>query len=435
MRLTWLLLIGLAGALTGYLFTRFEGTAPDIETAAGPVYMNGLYTHELRFGDEDTGLESTRIWIESGDQEYELSAERYPGNLFTGAAMPVERRISVDIDPGALTLPEGPAELVAEARDFSWRGNVSLARVDLVVDTRAPRISLQTGLTYARRGGAELVVYRVPEDAVSHGVRVGDDFFPGYAHPSQPGLMVALYAIAPDAPTDARPALIARDRAGNESTAGMTVEILERGFDRDTIGLSRGFMERKVGELLDDPGDDLLGAYLKINRDMRESNAAQLAELASRASVDPLWTGAFLQLPNSSRRAGFGEKRRYLFEGAEVDRQTHLGLDLASTSRAVVPAANDGVVAWADELGIYGQAVAIDHGLGLFSLYGHLSEISVEVGDAVNRGDAIGRTGATGLAGGDHLHFSILVHGVFVDPLEWLDRKWLRDHIDPKLES
>ena len=86
-------------------------------------------------------------------------------------------------------------------------------------------------------------------------------------------------------------------------------------------------------------------------------------------------------------------------------------------------------------MGIYGNAVVLDHGVGLFSLYAHLSEIEVVEGDEVSKGDVLGRTGATGLAGGDHLHFSMLVQGYFVDPLEWLDGRWIADHIDPKLHN
>ena len=125
--------------------------------------------------------------------------------------------------------------------------------------------------------------------------------------------------------------------------------------------------------------------------------------------------------------------RSYLYGGKRVDSQVHLGFDLASTARAAVPASNDGRVAFTGTLGIYGETVILDHGLGLFSLYGHLSEISVEEGQRVVRGAPIGRTGQTGLAGGDHLHFAMLVHGVFVDPLEWFDGRWIREHVEAKL--
>jgi len=108
---------------------------------------------------------------------------------------------------------------------------------------------------------------------------------------------------------------------------------------------------------------------------------------------------------------------------------------LASTARSPVPAANSGVVVFADDLGIYGKTVIIDHGMSLFSLYGHLSELGVQKGDVVAQGDAVGRTGTTGLAGGDHLHYAMMVSGVFVDPLEWFDDRWIQDHIEAKFKA
>ena len=83
--------------------------------------------------------------------------------------------------------------------------------------------------------------------------------------------------------------------------------------------------------------------------------------------------------------------------------------------------------------GIYGNTVVIDHGYGLMSLYGHLSSIAVEPGQQVDRAQQIGRSGATGLAGGDHLHFTMLLQGLPVNPREWWDAHWLHDRLKLKL--
>ena len=72
----------------------------------------------------------------------------------------------------------------------------------------------------------------------------------------------------------------------------------------------------------------------------------------------------------------------------------------------------------------------LDHGLGVFSSYSHLSQIDVKVGDKVDKGAVLGRTGTTGLAVGDHLHFAINLQGEFVDPLEWWDPHWLKDQVE-----
>jgi murein DD-endopeptidase MepM/ murein hydrolase activator NlpD len=116
-----------------------------------------------------------------------------------------------------------------------------------------------------------------------------------------------------------------------------------------------------------------------------------------------------------------------------VDQQDHLGIDQATVRRDRVEAGNDGVVLLARYFGIYGNAVVIDHGYGLMSLYGHLSSLDVAEGQAVERGQAIGRTGDTGLAGGDHLHFTMLLGGLPVDPREWWDAHWIHDRLQLKL--
>jgi len=131
--------------------------------------------------------------------------------------------------------------------------------------------------------------------------------------------------------------------------------------------------------------------------------------------------------------ASFAQERTYLFEGMAVSKSTHLGVDLASTERAPIESANNGVVVYTGYLGIYGNTVIVDHGLGLSSLYAHLSDITVKIGQNVARGETLGNSGSTGLAGGDHLHFSILVGGEFVNPTEWWDAHWIRDNVTGKL--
>ena len=154
-----------------------------------------------------------------------------------------------------------------------------------------------------------------------------------------------------------------------------------------------------------------------------------MVELSRNSAPEFLWSGAFLQMPNSARAANFAETRTYVYEGREVDRQTHLGLDLASTARAPIPAPNAGRVVFAGWMSLYGNAVIIDHGYGLLSLCGHMSTVDVTAGDNVSKGDRIGTSGATGLAGGDQLHLEIFIHGMSVDPIEWFDAKWIRDNL------
>ncbi len=133
--------------------------------------------------------------------------------------------------------------------------------------------------------------------------------------------------------------------------------------------------------------------------------------------------------------SNFAEPRTYVDGGRTVDTQVHVGFDLASTKLSPVPAANAGQVAFVGPLTIYGNTVILDHGLGLQTLYAHLSSIAVKAGDAVTKGQELGRSGTTGLAVGDHLHFEVLVSGVSVTPLEWWDGKWIRDRVNKPLKE
>ena len=146
-----------------------------------------------------------------------------------------------------------------------------------------------------------------------------------------------------------------------------------------------------------------------------------------------LWRGPFQRMARAASAATFADHRIYMYGDREVDRQVHLGIDLASIPGAGVIAANAGRVMYAGYLGIYGNCVIVDHGMGVQTLYAHLSTMDVERGDSVRGGEAIGRSGMTGLAGGDHVHFTTLLAGRPVNPVEWWDPHWIADRIDRKL--
>ncbi|MFI5324290.1 MAG: M23 family metallopeptidase, partial [Thermodesulfobacteriota bacterium] len=82
-----------------------------------------------------------------------------------------------------------------------------------------------------------------------------------------------------------------------------------------------------------------------------------------------------------------------------------------------------------------GNTVIIDHGMGVATLYGHMSSIDVKVGDRVSKKQILGKTGQTGLAAGDHLHYGVYVNGVAVRPVEWWDDKWIKDNVILKIDQ
>jgi len=302
---------------------------------------------------------------------------------------------------------------------------------------------------YINHGGPEFVIYRTTPPEATSGVRVGDQFYPGFPASGaglpggDPALKVAFFALLWDQDLTTPIELYAKDEAGNEAAAPFDHRVFPRQFLRSRIELTDAFLEKVVPEILSrtpefqaaDAGANLLPAFLRINRELRQANSAQIASLAARTSPTMLWHGPFLPLGNSKVESRFADHRTYFYKGAEVDQQVHLGFDLAVTANVPVPAENDGVILSAGYLGIYGTCVIIDHGLGVQSLYGHLSSLDVAAGDRVAKGQPLGSSGMTGLAGGDHLHFTMLVGGRPVSPVEWWDPHWIEDRVTRKLRE
>jgi murein DD-endopeptidase MepM/ murein hydrolase activator NlpD len=241
-----------------------------------------------------------------------------------------------------------------------------------------------------------------------------------------------------DVADDAHLRVVAEDDAGNASELAFVDRFFPKPPHRDTIVLDDAFLAKVVPEIraqtpaLEDRGS-LLENYLQINRELRKTNAQELVALAPRSAGAFLFTEAFLPLRNAQVMSAFADRRTYVYQGKDVDTQTHLGFDLAVVAHTPVPAANGGVVLLARYFGIYGNTVVVDHGLGLLTLYSHLSSIEVTEGQPVEPGAILGRTGATGLAGGDHLHFTTLVRGLPVNPVEWWDGAWIRDRVASKV--
>jgi murein DD-endopeptidase MepM/ murein hydrolase activator NlpD len=181
--------------------------------------------------------------------------------------------------------------------------------------------------------------------------------------------------------------------------------------------------------------DDVVQTFVHINSDLRRQNAQTIAALAKKTAPEMMWKEPFQPLGNAAVEARFADFRTYTFKGKEIDRQVHLGFDLAVTQHVPILAAQRGVIVHAAYLGIYGNCVIIDHGLGVQTLYGHLSSIGVKAGDKVEKGQVLGLSGMTGLAAGDHLHFTVLVNGTAVNPVEWWDIKWMQDRVFRKVRE
>jgi len=302
------------------------------------------------------------------------------------------------------------------------------------LDTKPLEVSIESIAHNINQGGAGLVVYTVSKEVEKTGVVFGDQFYPGYRQGGN--YYACLFPCPYDMDTGKFvPKVMAVDRAGNERLVGINYHLIARSFSTDRIDLKDAFLEKIAAEFkakFPQAGTPL-EIFLKANRDQRQQDRKAIADYGRKTSPTPLWQGPFLRMPNTAPLGGFAQARTYIYQGKEVDRQTHLGFDLASVAHADVPAANRGTVVFAGDFGIYGQCIIIDHGLGLQSIYGHLSRIGVKPGETVEKGQIIGSTGATGMAGGDHLHFETVISGQSVNPVEWWDPHWMKNNVTDKL--
>ncbi len=427
------------------------GAPPEVDIEAGLPGIGPRTPIAVRLAEPGRGLSRVTVELVQADSRQLLAERRHQPRPFWAFWGPRVATDKIDVEVGSETLPElrpGEATVrVTAERAATWlrRPRPVVRELTLPVHLSPPPVRVTSSQIYLAQGGSAVVVYQVGETATRDGVRVAgrpagqeDLWFPGYPLPGGgAGERFALFGAPHDLADASGIRLLAADDLGNEVEVAFLDRYLKRPLSTDTIRLSDRFMAKVVPQIvarseIEDQGD-LLETYLAINRDLRRQNTEALFELAQRTTPRFLWSQPFRQLPNTRSMARFADRRTYLYDGREVDRQDHLGFDLASIRRADVLAANRGMVLTADYFGIYGNAVVLDHGYGLMSLYAHLSSLAVEPGQEVERGESLGATGETGLAGGDHLHFSMLLHGLQVNPLEWWDPAWIENRFAAKL--
>ncbi len=451
----WILaLLVLVLAAAGGLFALAGRSVPlSIEITQPQRIVGQAGTLEVLVGAPDARVDTLTIALEQNGTTVPLFALDAPQ---TGAIAQADAdHLKITRPFGKQSVPElqsGAARVVVRATRRSFLGlrtSAANAARDVQIRLEPPRVAVLSTHHYVNHGGAEMVVYRATPPDVTSGVRVGDIEYLGYPA-SGAGLAgadentkVAFFALLHDQDLDTPIAAFARDEAGNEVKTSFVEKVFPKPFRKSRIAIDDRFLQRVVPEILTHAPElkvapasaDLVEEFVKVNSDLRRLNGERILGLAQATDPAKLWSGPFLPLGNAQVEAGFADHRTYFYKGKEIDQQVHLGFDLAVTSAIPVAAENSGKVRLAEWLGIYGNCVILDHGMGIGSLYAHLSVVDVKPGDSVTKGQVLGRSGMTGLAAGDHLHFTMLVGGRPVNPVEWWDPHWIQDRVDRKLGS
>ena len=429
---TLLFLILIIGGAV-YIYPHIEWHSPEINIKLDSDDV-GVKPFDVLVSDRGKGLKNVSIVLINESGENVILNKGYPDGVKADT-------INVQIDAKKLGIKNGPAELRVIAVDGSrlrfFSGNRAVASRNINLDLTPPAADLLSTENYINHGGSALVVYKTSPDVVKSGVTVGGYFFPGYKGQfAEEDVYLVFFAYPYNVPPGESITLIAEDGAGNRKSANVPYTLKGVAYRKSNLNISTDFIENVMVPLSGESGEtDYKKVFLKVNSDLRKKNDVKIKEVSAGSKDEVLWKGQFHQLSNSQVEANFADERTYIFNEEPIDKQYHLGYDLAVTKRYPIEAANSGIVVHAGDLGIYGNTVIIDHGMGVNTLYGHMSTIDVKVGDEVKTNQIIGKTGQTGLAAGDHLHYGVYVSGVAVRPVEWWDDKWIKDNVILKIDQ
>jgi murein DD-endopeptidase MepM/ murein hydrolase activator NlpD len=434
----------------------YAGTlpGPGIEIVKPAKYVGQTAPVEVVITAPEAKLTDLTVAFEQNGRQTPLVSLAQPASTEIKQEGTDKVRVVRAIDRSAIPdLKSGAAKIVVTAERavlYGMRKVRSTATHDVQVRLERPTIAVLSTKHYINLGGSEMVIYRATPADVESGVQVGDVTYPGYpaagakmdgVNIADPAVKIAFIALRFDQDVNTPMFAYAKDEAGNSARADFDRLTFPKPFKKSRISLDDRFIDRVVPAILStttevNPQGSNLEKFLVLNGELRRRNADTIASYSKKSVPEMLWNGVvFHPFTNTAVEAAFADQRTYVYDGKEVDRQTHLGFDLARVVNSPIVAANRGKVVHAAPLGIYGNCVILDHGMGVQSLYAHLSSIAVQVGDTVEKEQELGKSGMTGLAGGDHLHFTMLVNGQMVNPVEWWDSHWIQDRIVRKLRE
>ena len=428
----------LAGAYL-YLSPAFEKNKPSVEVK-DKIYWNLKSKLNINLEDE-SGIKYYKITFKDGEKDIVLNQEVIKDK---------QVNLTVDIAPPKLDMfyKADKAVLEIEVVDNSkWNfleGNKVIKSIDLHIDTKKPVANVLSNSRYIQRGGSAVVVVEVSDDNLK-------DMYISFNNVKKFKLMpyktknhyVALVAWPVDIEEFNRVNLFTIDKANNKTITKVPFYIQKKKIKTDDIKLSKNFIKNVSAFVLEQSlepiPENLNDIFVYSNTQLRAKNIEQLEKTAHKAmdnkTIEDFNIKAFRRLRGSKTVAGYAERRHYYLDEQKINEAWHLGIDWASVKKASIKTSNSGEVVFKDYLGLYGNSIVIDHGMGLFSLYAHTSTQKVDVGDMVKAKQIIANTGSTGAVFGDHLHFGILVQGVEVNPLEWMDKHWIKVRITDVLND
>ncbi len=432
-----LLVAGIAaGAWFLYTAPQFERVKPKIEAPA-KLYWNRTTPLKIKVTD-NVALKDYQIELSDGENSIVLDQAPFEKQAAEETLVVKYPRKDKTLDPKAKHMV-----LTITVNDKSmWNmmsGNSAKKTIDVYVDYKRPNVNIVANSRMINQGGSALVVFQAEDDNMDKlYVEANHNIFKPEPYKKEGYYAVLIAWPFVDDSFDAK--IVATDKAKNKREVHIPFYHKNPRYKTSYIKATDSFIDGKITDLASGNPDyatitDKLEKLKAINETMRLKNEALIHKLSKNVSNEMLnsWKmKKFYPLRNGKKVASFGDHRYYYYGKKDniVSESYHVGYDLASNSMANIVASNPGKVVYADENGIYGNMPMIDHGLGLYTLYGHCSQLMVQEGDEVHAGQVIAKTGTTGLAMGDHLHFGMVIQGVEVRPVEWFDQSWIKKFID-----
>lgn len=433
-----LLTVIIGAVLFVYTSDMFEREVPKI-SMKNNGYWNLKKPLEVDISD-NSGIKSYKVILKSKDDEKTLYYEQFinpKGSV----------KLKVEPPRSAYAIKDKKIKIIIEATDVSkWnllKGNSIIKDYTLYIDKKRPQLTILNNSYKINKGGSAVVIFKAKDENIKDiyiQTNFGKKFIPQPFY--KDGYYISLLAW-PLKNSSFRATVVATDEAGNVSKSYIPLYLKNKKYRVSKIRLSDRFLHGKIAQLAEEfeetqGVEDPLEQFVIINETVRAKNEGLIHELTSKVSDEMIMEfnmHKMYPLKNGQVVASFGDHRKYYYKDKYISESYHLGLDLASYALAAIKPQNGGNVVYASYNGLYGKMPIVDHGMGLYTLYGHCSSVNVTNGDIIKKNEKIASTGKSGYAMGDHLHFGVLVQGVEVRPAEWMDKGWIKLNISDIMDN
>ncbi len=428
-----LLLLIIGAGVFAYFSPMFEKVPPKI---IAPNLISANDKSPIKFTITDNkSIKSCKVILSSNGKEFTIYSQNF---LLPSKKKDIEVKLPNEIANSKIK----NWVLTIIARDSSlwgfFLGNKATKQAKLIVDNTPPEVNLIAQSPSILKGGSALIIFNAKDNNLKNVyVDVGNGVKFKPIKYKKNGVYATLIAW-PFNMDNFNPTIVAVDSANNITKHQLHLNRIYKKYKVSKIRASDRFINGKITELAQSDSDyanikDKIERFKAVNELMRKKNEDYIHKMSSKVTpFSGKWSiKPFHPLRRAKQVSDFGTKRYYYYGSPDniISTSYHVGFDLASVKHDNLYSSNNAIVVSTKNNGIYGNMPMLDHGFGLYTLYGHCSSILVKKGEKVHAGEVIAKTGQSGLALGDHVHFGILVQGVEVYPLEWMKKDWIKKHI------